>query len=752
MIESIQSISNMGVYDSYVKPSTLKNFSDRNIFYGWNYSGKTTLSRLFAMLEDRKLNEEFPDIKFLISCSDEEKITPENIDRINLQVRVFNSDYVEKNINWDGSGFNPIFLLGKESQECQRKIEWYERASKRCRGIASALSKKIDDDTKSLALAKTEAAKNIKNTLGILDAFNSTHLDKLLLQISRGEGWVALKSDDLTSSLKLISSSVDDKLPPISALEINVKIESLLPKLNSLLAKKPPSNESIAKLSNSPDLNKWVWTGLEIHLEKNSCEFCEGEFLESRRAVLMKHYSQEVLQHKNDLKDLLRELDISKVNLVEIRENDLYSQFRQLFSEEWPLLKDGISEFNDWIQVASDLVLNKIDNQAMDSSVQSYPRELIEKIQQAKLKVNDLISKHNHLVENYESSRTQALQDLKLHFASQFFKEQAIESREKFENDGNTKLEKLKAIISRVDIKIRALQAEIDRAQNGRSRINERISTILGGNSIQISVEGAQGSQSFRLTRRGKLVRRLSEGEKTAIAFAYFLTSLEAHENLEEVIVFIDDPISSLDSNHVFQIFSIIKTMFFKWQDTGNGKSEWKSACKQFFISTHNFEFFNFLKDLKGNQKNPLNLYMTKRVSSQESTLTNLPESIKKHNSEYHYLFEILHNFSENKNFEEDENLLAIPNAARRFLELYTYLRYPSEDKNIERRAALLFDKEAAVRIVKLLHHFSHLESIDRLVNNSDLISDINLVVKDIFTYMAENDRMHYQALTESRI
>lgn len=751
MIESIQSIRKMGVYDSYDKPSNLKNFSDRNVIYGWNYSGKTTLSRLFAMLEDKRVSDEFPDVNFSISCSGEARITPENLETLNLQIRVFNSDYVDKNIKWDGKGFNPIFLLGKESQESQKKIEWYERVSRRCQAISSDLSRKIDDDLKLLASAKTEAAKNIKNTLGILDAFNSTHLDKLLLLISSGEDCVSLSGDELTSALKLISSSVDDKLPPIAVLNIDLKINLLLERLNILLAKKPSSHESIDKLSNAPELNEWVWAGLRIHAEKDICEFCEGKFTESRRSVLMAHYSQEVLQHKGELKSGLHELEGSKVNLFEIRENDLYPQFRALFSAEWSLLREATSKFNAWIERASSLVGNKFDNQFIDCEKLSYPKELIESVETAKIRVNDLIAKHNHLAENFELSRVQALQSLKLHFANQFFIEQAIKSRKKFQDDGGLRLEKFKLLISQAGAKIRTFQAEIDRAQNGRSRINERISTILGGNAIQISVDGVQGNQTFRLTRQGKIVRRLSEGEKTAIAFAYFLTSLEVHEKLEEVIVFIDDPISSLDSNHVFQIFSIIKTMFFKWQEIGNGKSEWVTTCKQFFISTHNFEFFNFLKDLKGKQKYPLNLYMTKRVNPLESTLTNLPASIEKHNSEYHYLFEVLYNFSQNENFEGDENLLAIPNAARRFLELYTYLRYPSEDKNIERRAALLFDKEAALRIVKLLHHFSHLESVERLVNNSDLISDINLVVKDIFSYMVKNDQLHYRALTEAR-
>jgi wobble nucleotide-excising tRNase len=76
---------------------------------------------------------------------------------------------------------------------------------------------------------------------------------------------------------------------------------------------------------------------------------------------------------------------------------------------------------------------------------------------------------------------------------------------------------------------------------------------------------------------------KLSDGERTAIAFAYFVTSLEGDgENIANTIVYIDDPISSLDSNHVYAVYALIQ--------------ERLETSLQLLVSTHNSEFFNLLK------------------------------------------------------------------------------------------------------------------------------------------------------------
>ena len=96
------------------------------------------------------------------------------------------------------------------------------------------------------------------------------------------------------------------------------------------------------------------------------------------------------------------------------------------------------------------------------------------------------------------------------------------------------------------------------------------------------------------------------------------------------------------------------------------------------------------------------------------------------------------------------EHLLALPNAARRFLELYTYAKLPLGRKvSVEQRAERLFGAEKASRILKVLHHFSHLESIERLMANTNLVSDIDGAVTELMECL-KADKDHYDALVEA--
>jgi hypothetical protein len=85
----------------------------------------------------------------------------------------------------------------------------------------------------------------------------------------------------------------------------------------------------------------------------------------------------------------------------------------------------------------------------------------------------------------------------------------------------------------------------------------------------------------------------------------------------------------------------------------------------------------------------------------------------------------------------------------RRFVELYTYMRLPWPNSTVDQRAEELFGREKTHRITKLLHHFSHLESIERLATNTNLIADIEAVVEEVMTLVKE-DRPHFDALQKS--
>ncbi len=66
-------ITNFGSYVDYTWINSDTNFNDVNIIYGRNYSGKTTLSRIFRCLEDKCLHQDYEKPEFSFSLEKNDK-------------------------------------------------------------------------------------------------------------------------------------------------------------------------------------------------------------------------------------------------------------------------------------------------------------------------------------------------------------------------------------------------------------------------------------------------------------------------------------------------------------------------------------------------------------------------------------------------------------------------------------------------------------------------------------------------------
>ena len=72
--------------------------------YGFNYSGKSTLSRVFRAMQLGEIPEVLIGASFEVDCHDASSIKSNNLQKIE-NLRVFNSDYIAKNVNFDESIF-----------------------------------------------------------------------------------------------------------------------------------------------------------------------------------------------------------------------------------------------------------------------------------------------------------------------------------------------------------------------------------------------------------------------------------------------------------------------------------------------------------------------------------------------------------------------------------------------------------------------------------------------------------------------
>lgn len=71
-----------------------------NIFYGRNYSGKTTLSRIMRSLELYKVHDKYPNSEYSFEFTTGELISHDTLVNNSRNVRVYNRDFVQDNLKW----------------------------------------------------------------------------------------------------------------------------------------------------------------------------------------------------------------------------------------------------------------------------------------------------------------------------------------------------------------------------------------------------------------------------------------------------------------------------------------------------------------------------------------------------------------------------------------------------------------------------------------------------------------------------
>ncbi len=564
MLTSIQKLKSFGIFDDYVRPAGMRDFCDRNVIYGWNYSGKTTLSRLFHALNEKAQHPDMVSCKFSITDQNGKTITDENLADCTKTVRVFNSDFVSESLNWNGGAFRPILLLGVEARDAKQKIEHYEKVIKRCSTSASAHRRTIVEIDDKISQGKTATAKSIKTTLDIVEAFTATHLNNLLLVVGLDETVYTLTQEQFASDLSLATSSEKDRLPIVRSILFTSTASSIHATAVVLFNQIPASSKVIESLRASPEISEWVSEGLTLHDCKETCEFCLNPFTAARRAELHAHFSKEVTEQKQSLENLLTQLEHLRFSKVDVRASDLNAQFRPRLKLLLEKLEQAVFRYHEWIESVEVSVRTKLKEQFAEVSPPEDPQPLVTAVSEAVKDINALIKDSNAISDNFLMAKSAAIQRLKLHYAQQFCIDFSIDAAARQKIDEDSKAKRFEAAMAVAKVKMKEQQALINRAQNGRERINERIVNLLNSDAIQIDVIPESGADQFILKRNGRIAKHLSEGEKTAIAFAFFLTKLLEDPELKDVIVFIDDPISSLDSNHIFQVFSILKTTFFK--------------------------------------------------------------------------------------------------------------------------------------------------------------------------------------------
>ncbi len=748
MLKRISHIKNFGVFQDYRRTGNIDDFKKLNIIYGWNYSGKTTISRLFNCLEKEELHKDYPDCEFEVTDQDDKKYLENSLAVSDKEIRVFNSDFTHKNLKWDGESIDPILLLGEESIEAEKQIENKKQKVTRLIAIIDKLKKVYQDLDNEIENGLTNKASEIKTKLSLVEAFTKTHLKPILNEVRQDHSSYKIDEDKKEKKLlKEATVSEDDKLPKLDKYSPTVTLTSLIEEVKVLVKEVPELSETIDYFRENPEVAEWVEKGLPLHEDKDTCEYCGNTIKSKRKEELLAHFSEDLKNHKTQLGELEERVLNSKLQALENTKMDFYQALRNEFDSASTDLKKSIKDYNKQLDKLQKRLQTKKEKPFESISDFTAIIDCCQTISEHIDTYNEIVGKNNDNTDEFDENKSSAITVLKKHYTADFIDTIDLYKKENKISLYQDREEKLLTSKCELETEIQQIEAQISNAQKGREKLNEYIHSFLGHEEIEIVVEDDGGNERFILKRGADKALNLSEGEKTAVAFSFFLTKLMEIEDLKATIVYIDDPISSLDSNHIFQINALLRELFLSQEDL---KSSWELNCDQLFLSTHNFEFFTLLRELPL-KKELTEYYYVRRIDKAKATLDRLPKAIRNYTSEYHYLFSEIYKFHDSDNKDDFETLMNIPNAVRRFVELYTYSKIPGNWKSkVDDRTDKLFGKEKSKRIMKVLHYFSHSNNIERMTKNSDLICDIENAVNDLMSELKDNDELHYTELKKS--
>ena len=565
----------------------------------------------------------------------------------------------------------------------------------------------------------------------------------------------------------------------IDTLRVQLKLNSLRSMAEPLLLKEITPTKPIQELLNDSILQLWVKQGIGHHRDKReTCAFCHQSLPQNIWQVLDSHFSKESGDLETALDDALLLVD-NEINVIaglnRFKSEQFYTGERPAFDNSSKDLSNALAVYKHDLEALKKALENRKDNLFQVFSLKE-PVHDAEEIQKHVDAINTLIATSNSKTKTLEKDKVLARTSLRLtdvHTFSQTvnYDDELVKiANLKMEFDSaDTKYGRIEKEISQSESSASTLRAQQKDERKGAERVNSLLNHFFGHGGIKLEAKDGldQEAVKFEITRNGKSAYNLSEGECSLIAFCYFIAKLDDPDSKDkELIIYIDDPISSLDGNHIFFMFSLIESLIAKPIKNLDGSNAYR--YKQLFISTHNLDFLKYLKRLSIPKKKILagEGGKTKSVDDSEhfmierngssSDIVLMPSYLKDYITEFHYLFHQIykckHQDAANVNHEP---FFGFGNNLRKFLEAFLFFKYPyHDDRNdaFERIKKFFGEEEdTAIALVNRLNNeFSHLEAVPDRGFKPIEIPEISKVANYVLDKIYTADPEQYNALLKS--
>lgn len=212
--------------------------------------------------------------------------------------------------------------------------------------------------------------------------------------------------------------------------------------------------------------------------------------------------------------------------------------------------------------------------------------------------------------------------------------------------------------------------------QTTLKRYKGRINQLLSSFGVQFSIPNIDFNyrgglrSNYNLQMRGADIEltggipdfktSLSEGDKRTLAFAFFIASVESDPDLANKVVFIDDPMCSLDLNRKQQTRLILKRVH--------------DVCEQLIVLVHDIHFMRSLRDeiLRASAPQNISCVKLKTVANRYSNFDSIDVD-KECESAYFKCHRVLGEYLNGTS----QSSMEVARSIRPMLEGYLHRRFP---------------------------------------------------------------------------
>lgn len=748
LISTISCLRRTGVFADFPPPPNEIQFLRYNLIYGFNGSGKTTLSRLFEAIRgggDRTNVSDGAECTFELNDGSTVSLgTALEANPIATKVAVFNEDFVERSLTWKSGSARPIVYIGEKQAEIGAEIEALEKRLGELRANDTLKAAEWASSSRALERSNRDLARLITNELNLGRGYTATQLrsdyaartygpDDRLSEEDAKANKELINRPDAADTVAYQSLNVDfDRLGTLAADCLSTTVESL----------------TIEALQRRSDALPWVAEGLELHSDEPACLFCGQNLARERLEDLKKALRQGFDELRGKVSAARAQIDSAVTQLRTVR-----SSLPQSFAGFLPKHRAILGERANALRVAIDAAgkaLVRWDNQLKDKDHAADTLVLLERrqgepttatLQELVAAWETATAEHNDEVSRFKELQAEARLRLKAHHLAHA--QSSYDQTVAAESNAKDAAKAARDSLQQADQQLITLRGKLREHAPAANVLNPLIASYLGHKRITVEVS----DDGYRICRDRRLVvKPLSEGEKTAIAFCYFLISLNAEgQKIDDLIVIVDDPISSLDTRAMTFVFALIKSKL--------------DCAAQLFIMTHNLEFMREVKKWltkRYRQDKTANFLFVEASPSKDGArsarLTRLPALIQEYDSEYHYLYSLVSGLTEAPNdFERFAYLM--PNAIRKVLEIFLAFKLPGSaglgDKINQLVAAHKDLDEARVRSMEHLAQLeSHADNIGDVVTFSGFtLEQVKDAAETLLALIKSSDPNHREAM-----